>query len=99
MILLTQLAPLVAMEKKAGLLQAYKNWAAAKTIWYFTKAQPYNPHDAPPLEQCRFIPLSELHADLDRKVANHFLVNYVVVPIVGITAITVATGFVVYKNS
>lgn len=82
--------------EKPNLLQAYKNWAAARTIAHFTQSQPYNP-ERRPLEACRFIPLKDLHAELDKKVRNHLLMRYVVTPVIGIGSL-VAIGIVTYKN-
>lgn len=86
-LLFTQLSNLYAMEKP-NFLQAYKNWAFARTIAQFTQ-NPYNPNGAR-LEACRFIPLKDLHAELDRQVKNHLFISYVALPAVGVLTLTTA---------
>ena len=97
-VLLLKLTMLGAMEQpgKPGLVQAYRNWAFARTIAHFTQPQPYNPNGIA-LEQCRFISLKDLHAELDRKMRNHLLMRYVVTPVVGITSL-VAVSALAYRN-
>ena len=77
-------------------MQAYKNYGAGRRQLHFTRPESYNPYQRP-LEQCRFIPIKDLHAELERKIRNHLLMQYVVVPAVGITAL-LAVGFGTYKN-
>lgn len=93
-LLFTQLSSLNAMQKQ-NLLQTYKNWAFARTIAHFTQPPPYNPNGTP-LEACKFIPLKDLHAELNRQIKNHLFINYVVLPTAGVVSI-VATALVAYN--
>lgn len=87
-LLFIQLSNLYAMEK-SNFLRAYKNWAFARTIAHFTQPPPYNPNGTR-LESCRFIPLKELHSELDRQVKNHLFINYIALPAVGVLTLTTA---------
>lgn len=86
---------MLAMEKP-GLIQAYKNWEVARAAAHFTQPKLYSPHE---MSSCpsKYIPLKDLHSELDRKMRAHFLMQYVVTPVVGITSF-VALGMLAYKN-
>jgi hypothetical protein len=86
-LLLAHLSNLFAMEKP-NLLQAYKNWASARTIAQFTQSL-HNPKDTRS-EACRLIPLKQLHAELDQHVKNHLFIQYIAVPAVGVLTLTTA---------
>jgi hypothetical protein len=96
--LLLSIATLGAQEKpeKSGLMQAYKNWASARTIAHFTQPQAHNSNGTH-LEQCRSIPLKDLHAELNRQVRNRLFMDYVVVPTVFVGSLAVI-GIMTYKN-
>lgn len=93
-VLLLQLK-IVSMEKP-GLIRAYKNWMVARTVAHFAQPELYN-HSGTPLNQCQFIPLKDLHAELDRKMRSHLLMRYVVVPVIGISSLAVFS-VLTYKN-
>ena len=94
-VLLLQLKMLGGMEK-SNLIKAYKSWAVARVVAHFTKPELYN-HNGTPLKQCQFIPLKDLHAELDRKMKNHLLMRYVAVPVIGISSLAVFS-VLTYKN-
>ena len=95
-LLLTQLGNLYSMEEKPNFLQVYKNWAFGRTRAHFTQPPPYN-HNGTPLEAHRFIPLKDLHAELERQIKNHIFINYVAVPAVGVFSV-VAAGLIAYNK-
>lgn len=94
-LLLMYFAPATSMQKP-GLLQAYKNWVYVQTLKHFTTPA-HNNSETRPLDQCRYIPLKQLHQALDWEIKKHIFMHYVLPPAVAIT--TVATvGMITYKN-